>query len=133
MSDVPTILLRLTAFLVDSLAWAVGLMLPAAALSYLTIWLGGGIGAMNAVWGAALLIFVLSILLRDGWRGRSAGKRLLGLTLVTPDGSRCGYGRSLLRNLPLVVPLWNLVEVVLIVTGRPRTGDLIAATSVVQE
>lgn len=133
MRDFQTTLLRLAAFLVDSLSWAVGLMLPAAILSYLAIWLGAGVGAMNTIWGAAILILALSILLRDGRRGRSVGKRLLGLRLLTPDGSPCGYRLSCLRNLPLVVPVWNLIEVALVVVGRPRTGDRMAGTIVTEE
>jgi uncharacterized RDD family membrane protein YckC len=73
------------------------------------------------------------MLLRDGYHGRSPGKRLLGLRLLTPRGEGCGYPRSLARNLPLILPLWNLIEVVLVVAGKPRTGDRLAQTTVTEE
>ena len=55
---------------------------------------------------------MVGLLLRDGYHGRSPGKRLLGLRLVTPRGEGCGYTRSVIRNLPLLIPVWNLVEAV---------------------
>jgi hypothetical protein len=33
----------------------------------------------------------------------------------------------------VVIPLWNLVELALILAGRNRTGDRIAGTSVAEE
>jgi hypothetical protein len=47
---------------------------------------------------------VIAMLLRDGFRGRSIGKHLLGLRLLTPRGEGCGYGRSVVRNIPLIIP-----------------------------
>jgi hypothetical protein len=44
-----------------------------------------------------------------------------------------GYIRSFVRNLPLVIPGWNLVEVLLVLLGKPRTGDRIAKTTVTEE
>lgn len=135
MSDTPqTTLLRVAAFLVDALSISIILIAPASLLSYILAWLGGGsIKAIQIVWWVALGILVIGLLLRDGYRGRSPGKRLLGLRLVTPHGEGCGYGRSLVRNIPLMIPPWNLVEAVLVVTGRRRTGDRIARTTVTEE
>ena len=48
-------------------------------------------------------------------------------------GEGCGYARSVIRNFPLIVPIWNLVEVGFVLAGRPRTGDRIARTSVTEE
>jgi len=81
-----TILLRLAAFLVDSLSLAILLILPASLASYAIAWFGGSLGVINVVWGSAILILVVAIVLRDGYHGRSLGKRLLGLRLVTPSG-----------------------------------------------
>lgn len=128
-----TTLLRVAAFLVDALSMSLILILPASAVSYGMAWIGGSVKVIQIAWWVALAMLLLAILLRDGVRGRSMGKRLLGLRLLTPKGERCGYGRSILRNLPLVVPGWNLVELVMVLAGRPRTGDRIARTTVAEE
>ncbi len=128
-----TTLLRIAAFLVDALSISLILILPASAVSYAMAWIGGSVKVIQIVWLVALTVLLIAILLRDGIRGRSMGKRLLGLRLITPQGERCGYGRSILRNLPLVVPVWNLVELALVVIGRSRTGDRIAGTTVTEE
>lgn len=128
-----TKLLRIAAFLVDALSISIILVLPASAASYAMTWASSPKG-IQLVWWGALFVLMLAMLLRDGWRGRaSAGKQLLGLRLVTPQGDGCGYGRSVVRNLPLVVPVWNLVELTLVVLGKRRTGDRIARTSVTEE
>ena len=80
-----------------------------------------------------LALLLVGLLIRDGYRGRSIGKQMLGLRLLTPQGEGCGYGRSVLRNLPLIIPLWNLIEAGLVICGRPRTGDRIARTNVTEE
>ncbi|HKO54363.1 MAG TPA: RDD family protein [Thermoanaerobaculia bacterium] len=128
-----TTLLRVAAFLVDALSISVLLILPASIVSYAMAWIGGSVKAIQIVWYVALGILMICVLLRDGRRGRSMGKRLLGLRLLTPRGEGCGYGRSIVRNLPLVLPPWNLLEAFLVVLGRARTGDRIAKTQVTEE
>ena len=128
-----TTLLRVAAFLVDALATAVVLILPASLISYGMAWIGGSVKGIQIVWWVALAILVFSILFRDGLRGRSVGKHLLGLKLTTRKGGKCGYIRSAVRNTPLVVPVWNVVEVAFVLAGRPRTGDRIAGTLVSEE
>jgi uncharacterized RDD family membrane protein YckC len=127
-----TKLLRIAAFLVDALSISVVLILPASLVSYAMTWASSPRG-IQLVWWAALAVLMVAMLLRDGFRGRSIGKHLLGLRLLTPRGEGCGYGRSIVRNLPLVVPGWNVLEVLLVLFGRPRTGDRIARTSVTEE
>ena len=128
-----TRLLRIAAFLVDALSMAIILILPASILSYVLAWIGGDMKAIQIVWLFALAILMSGILLRDGYHGRSFGKHLLGLRLITPKGEGCGYGRSVIRNLPLVVPGWNLVEVILVLSRNVRSGDQIAGTIVTEE
>lgn len=127
-----TKLLRIAAFLVDALSIAIILILPASAVSYGMTWSSSPRG-IQLVWWAALAVLMIAMLLRDGFRGRSVGKHLLGLRLITPRGEGCGYGRSLVRNLPLVVPGWNLLEVIMVLAGKRRTGDRLARTSVTEE
>lgn len=127
-----TKLLRIAAFLVDALSIAIILILPASAVSYGMTWASSPRG-IQLVWWAALAVLMIAMLLRDGFRGRSVGKHLLGLRLITPRGEGCGYGRSLVRNLPLVIPGWNLLEVIMVLAGKRRTGDRLARTSVTEE
>ena len=128
-----TTLLRIAAFLVDALSLSIVLILPASVVSYSMAWVGGSVKAISIVWFVALTMLVVGLLIRDGYRGRSIGKQMLGLRLVTPRGEGCGYIRSIARNLPLIVPVWNLLEVILVIAGRSRTGDRLARTTVTEE
>ena len=132
MDSSQTKLLRIAAFLVDALSLSIVLVLPASAVSYGMTWTSNP-RAIQLVWWVALAVLVLAMLFRDGFRGRSIGKQLLGLRLLTPRGEGCGYTRSFVRNIPLIVPGWNLLEVLLVLAGRNRTGDRIARTSVTEE
>jgi uncharacterized RDD family membrane protein YckC len=132
MDSSQTKLLRIAAFLVDALSISIILVLPTSAVSYGMSWTSTP-KAIQLVWWVALGILVLAMLFRDGFRGRSMGKHLLGLRLLTPRGEGCGYFRSLIRNIPLIVPVWNVLEVLLVLAGKPRTGDRIARTSVTEE
>ena len=111
------------------------LITPAGLISYSFVFTGGPIRRIGLVWWTALGLFVIAILIRDGWRGRSPGKQLMALRIEVPNETGCGWGRSIIRNLPLVVPAWNLLEVGLLLFGRERrrTGDRIARTRVVEE
>jgi uncharacterized RDD family membrane protein YckC len=133
MDVTQTTLLRVAAFLVDAVSISILLILPASLISYALAWFGGAVQGIAIVWAVAVIILFVGLLLRDGYRGRSLGKRMLGLRLVTPHGEGCGYGRSVLRNLPLIIPVWNLLEAALVLAGRARTGDRIARTIVTEE
>lgn len=128
-----TTLLRIAAFLVDALSLSIILVLPASVVSYTLAWVGGSVKAISIVWFVALGILVIGMLVRDGYKGRSIGKQMLGLRLLTPAGTGCGYIRSIARNIPLVVPGWNLIELGCVVAGRARTGDKLARTIVTEE
>lgn len=117
----------------DALSISILLIVPASAASYAMAWIGGSIRAIQIVWWIALGILVTAILVRDGYKGRSIGKQMLGLRLMTPKGGPCGYFRSIVRNLPLVIPGWNVIEVALVLSGRARSGDKIARTTVTEE
>ncbi len=127
-----TKLLRIAAFLVDALTIAIILVLPASIASYAMTWSSTPKG-IQLVWWGALAVLMVAMLLRDGFRGRSIGKHLLGLRLVTPRGDGCGYLRSIVRNIPLLIPGWNLLEMLMVVFGKSRTGDRIAKTTVTEE
>jgi uncharacterized RDD family membrane protein YckC len=129
-SSSQTTLLRIAAFLVDALSISILLILPASVISYSMAWFGGSVKAIALVWFVTLGVLVLAMLLRDGYRGRSLGKRLLGLRLVTPRGEGCGWGRSIVRNALLVL---FPIEVFLVLRGKPRLGDRLARTFVTEE
>jgi uncharacterized RDD family membrane protein YckC len=128
-----TTLLRIAAFLVDALSLALLLIVPSSLVSYALAWIGGSVKAISMVWFVSLAILMVGLIIRDGFRGRSLGKQLLGLRLLTPRGEGCGWGRSVVRNLPLVIPGWNLIEAVMVFAGKSRTGDKIARTTVTEE
>jgi uncharacterized RDD family membrane protein YckC len=132
MDTSQTTLLRIAAFLVDALSMSVVLILPSAILSYIFASVENQQGVL-VVWLAAVAILSIGLLIRDGYRGRSLGKQLLGLRLMTPRGEGCGWVRSVARNLPLLIPGWNLLEVGLVFAGKARTGDKIARTVVMEE
>jgi uncharacterized RDD family membrane protein YckC len=86
----------------------------------------------------ALLFFALSIgyyaLTEMAW-GATVGKRLLGLVVVTEDGTRVGPGGALIRNVLRIVdglPFLYLVGLVtmLVTERKQRIGDLAASTFV---
>lgn len=84
-------------------------------------------------WGfrAAQGLFLCLFLARDA-RGASPGKRLVGLEVVRDGEAPASLAASLVRNVPLLVPGWNLIEAWEVVRrsdGR-RPGDRLAGTRV---
>lgn len=128
-------ILRVLAFAIDALGMLFLLILPATIISYGIVFTFDSPSAVAQVWRVGLVLFTAGILVRDSWKGRSPGKRILGLVIVTPRGRGCGAVRSIVRNLPLVVPGWNIVELFLLIFSRQsrRTGDRLARTTVEQE
>jgi uncharacterized RDD family membrane protein YckC len=83
---------------------------------------------------AAQAFFGLLFLMRDTG-GASPGKRLFGLALRRGDGRRVTVATSLVRNFPMLVPGWNLIEL-FVVMRRPdgrRQGDRLAGTTLLEE
>jgi uncharacterized RDD family membrane protein YckC len=130
MNGSQTTLLRVAAFLVDALCISVLLILPASIISYSLAWVGGAIKAIQIVWFVTIGILIIGMLVRDGYKGRSLGKQMLGLRVMTPAGEGCGWGRSVTRNAALIL---FPIEVYLVLRGQPRIGDRIARTTVTQE
>ncbi len=129
------ILLRTGAFLLDALLISLLLILPAALLSWVVIRSGGAMNWIARIWNIASFLFLVGVLVRDGRSGRSIGKLIMGLELKRVDERQPGLASSLVRNLPLIIPLLNLVEVFVALfsdQGR-RIGDRLAGTVVVEE
>ncbi len=82
-------------------------------------------------------LFYFYLLLKDSILGSSLGKLLTGLQVIeVPSGRPCGFGGSVKRNLPLFIPLVNLLIIIFegFKLGKgPRTGDLWANTLTVSK
>jgi uncharacterized RDD family membrane protein YckC len=98
---------------------------------------GGPSGiAMMVLIGVLVLLFpFLFALLRDGFRGRSPGKLLLGLQVCDFESREpIGLGQSFKRNLILVIPYFNIIGVVggaITLMRGQRWGDKWARTQVI--
>ncbi len=124
--------LRAAALGLDLICLAGGPLLVATLIVFLVVLLAAEppVG-LPRVFRAAQVLFVVLFLLRDA-RGASPGKVLLGLSVARADGGRVRPLDSVLRNLPLLVPVLNLLEA-LAVVQRPdsrRLGDRLAGTTV---
>ncbi|UCF87994.1 MAG: RDD family protein, partial [bacterium] len=62
-----------------------------------------GMAQMNAALGFSAALFILYFTLLTGEGGQTLGKMLLGIRVVAENGSRVGYGRSLLRAIAYIV------------------------------
>jgi hypothetical protein len=100
---------RILACLLD-LAFAAAAVDIPALLATVAIWrfLPAALPLLPWLWGATAVAGLLAFLLRDSSGGRA--RRLLALEVRREDGGRPGAWRSLARNLPLIVPFWNLSE-----------------------
>jgi len=83
---------------------------------------------------AMVLVFPTYFSFLDGSRGRTLGKRLLGLRVVRDTGAPISFKDAVLRTLflftPFVIP--DLVTL-LFHRKRKRLADIIAGTSVIRE
>jgi hypothetical protein len=67
-----------------------------------------GRNLIPAVWIAAGTAATAAFLLRDAGGGRA--RRWLGIEVRRADGAVPGPWGSIRRNLPLLLPIWNLVD-----------------------
>ena len=82
--------------------------------------------------GFMIFMMILSIyFLKDSYRGRSIGKRMIGLQVVSrKTGEPASSLLCFIRNL--VIPIWPLEVLISIFSPSRRLGDLIANTKVIQ-
>lgn len=124
---------RLVAYLVDTIPFSAG--------AVASIWGWGAVlqkpvtdramTACGAIWIGLAVLWQLG----GNLAGGTPGKKLMGLQVVTADGSRPGAVRSLARALGWLVstPLANLGFVIALFHPRTRTlHDLLAGTYVVE-
>ncbi len=150
---------RIAAFIIDALIAAIPLTVSGVIVLMPFIWMMT-VRPLPSFYNDEILyyltasIFLISIpwfifysLCRDGFKGRSLGKRIFGLMVITTDqGKPCTMGKSMLRNLlmvlvalfhwfiPLIGFLGFLVEPVAVLTNPNglRFGDRWAETQVVE-
>lgn len=99
-----------------ALALCLDLLIPAAIadglglLATAAVWnLGaGGLAHAAWIWGPLAAGALVAFLLRDARGGRA--RRWLALEVRDARGNPPGLGGSIRRNLPLLVPVWNLFD-----------------------
>ena len=113
--------------------------IPVYLLIGATIMRGMRTGYVNPgkIYGPAFLVSLIGIayyIVLEAYGG-TLGKRILGMRIVDADGSRPGFGKSLVRNLLRIVDgLFGYIMGAIIVASSPtkqRLGDKVAGTYVV--
>ena len=98
--------------------------------------LGKAAAAAGLYWSGALMGVVLACYAAvcEAVTGTTAGKRMVGLSVVTETGARANLGAILIRNAARVVEFHFLPIALLVVLtpSRQRLGDLLARTVVVE-
>ena len=76
-------------------------------------------------------VIPLMFFMKDGFAGHSPGKLICGVQVVDRQTRRpTGFGRSFMRNLPLLIPFMPLIIAFLLQKGY-RIGDRWAKTKVI--
>ncbi len=88
--------------------------------------------AIPWIWAVLAAAAVAAFLLRDAGGGRA--RRWFALEARLPDGRPPGAWRSILRNIPLLVPLWNLYDAwpILSDSQAPRRCDRRSGTRILR-
>lgn len=123
-----------------ALAWAIDFAIRFAALAVAGMAFGalgrGGMGFYAVT--MFLLYWFYPVLFEALWKGRTPGKRALGLRVVAANGAPVGWLAAFVRNLLRAVDMLplayatGLTASLLDPWGR-RLGDLVAGTLVVHE
>ena len=133
---------RILAYIIDCVLGGVliGIAIGIAAI-VMILGLSSGKGAIAmvgmlvyflALFGA-IAIMILYLLCRDVlFKGRSLGKKLMSLKIVGKDGQQAGKKALILRNVTMLIPLLNIIELIMPFVDKDglRFGDKIAGTQV---
>jgi len=129
---------RIGAALIDILVLTVIFVFVAATIGQSEV--EGGNASFQLANGQALVFAALALVyygLGEALTGQTLGKKLLGLKVVSEDGSPARTGQIVIRTVLRVVDqipfLYLLGFIVMLVTGkqRRRIGDIVARTRVV--
>ena len=126
--------MRAAAFGVDLILVAgVPLLLASAIVLFVYAFSREAPAGLDDGFRAAQAVALGLFLFRDAGGG-SPGKKLFGLRVILAGGLKAGAFESLLRNLPLLVPGWNLIELASLLRRRDgrRPGDRAAGTLLVE-
>ncbi|MCK5125514.1 MAG: RDD family protein [candidate division Zixibacteria bacterium] len=87
---------------------------------------------------AFTIIIVFYFILLEGLIGVTLGKRVVGIRVISLDGSKPGLAKSIIRNVLRIVdslPVLNIAGIILILRSGEcaRFGDRIAGTRVIVE
>jgi|GEM_PF-3700711 len=148
--DTPMGKVRFASPLRRGVALGVDAVVFAAPLGAYLLWrMGGALAApldFDSLWALAiqtvlvtvvwLILAPLAFILMEAYWGWTPGKWLLGLRVLRPDLRRCGFVRSLARNLLRVIDgmSWHLVGMVIaaLTAKWQRLGDLAVDAVVVR-
>lgn len=123
---------RILAFFLDLLLCAATADLAGLAVTW-AVWrfVPGLRTALPLVWAGLGAAATAAFLLRDAGGGRA--RRWLALQAVKGDGRPASRWDSIRRNLPLLVPVWNLVDAwpVLRDGQAPRRCDRAVGTRII--
>ena len=108
------------AFFLDAAIVAAAVDVPALALLSAAFLFFPGLSLTGIAW-ATFGLSLAGLLCRDARGGFS--RKWLGLQVEDRQGRPPGLGRSILRNLPLLLPGWNLYEAWRAARGRGRSLD----------
>jgi uncharacterized RDD family membrane protein YckC len=87
--------------------------------------------------GAGFLIFLLYFVIFEGMWGATVGKMVMKIKVVREDGSPCGLGPAVIRNILRIIDMLPFLYIIgLIFMSRSdkkqRLGDKIAKTVVIK-
>jgi uncharacterized RDD family membrane protein YckC len=133
---------RVVAYIIDCVLISViiGVIMGGSMLlTFVVAMISSTLAAMSMIlWFGAMGLSFLAmfgyLLVRDALgSGRSIGKKFMGLKVVK-GGQKCSYMDSAKRNVTLIIPLLNIVELVMPFVDKDglRFGDKFAGTEVVE-
>jgi uncharacterized RDD family membrane protein YckC len=123
---------RATARLID-FGLPVVLLVPVAGLMWLAAppeWVPVLMFVFACVGGAAVAIYPMAA---EARYGKTLGKHLRGLRVVTESGMRISAGQAVVRNLPWLLEVWWIDALFALFTDRrQRAFELLSKTRVVR-
>jgi uncharacterized RDD family membrane protein YckC len=127
---------RLVAQIVDGIVLIILYFVLAAAMfgSFTFGVYGAAAGSFTGVY---LLIFFLYYIVLEGALGATVGKMVAKIKVVREDGSPCGFGPAVVRNVLRVIdalPFLYIIGIILVSRSdrKQRLGDRVAKTVVVK-
>jgi len=125
--------LRFAAFLIDALLTTILILILANLTSALLLRIFPKISFPIYInWIFFIILGITYILFKDGFGGKSIGKRIMGLIVIQKDKSPCSFKSSFLRNFLLFLPIINFYEFYLFLSkpNSPRLGEKISNTKI---